>query len=88
LFYLFISFIDEELQMKQKHTSTVLAAAIVSASFVLGLFAIFPLRDMARDFTSTSSTEDTTLPEQESTDSSCNPIDDIIPVCIKNNKII
>lgn len=74
--------------MKQKHTSTVLAAAIVSASFVLGLFAILPLRDRARDFTSTSSTEDTTLPKQESTDSSCNPIDDIIPVCIKNNQII
>lgn len=74
--------------MKQKHTSTILSAAIVSACFVLSLLAIFPLRDMARDFTSASSTEDITLPEQESTDSSCNPINDIIPVCIKTTHFL
>lgn len=74
--------------MKQKHTPTVLSAAIISASFVLGLFAVFPLRDLARDFASTSSTEDTTPEKQEPTDSSCKPIEDIVPVCIKQDKII
>ncbi len=74
--------------MKQEHTSTVLTSAILSTSFVIGLLASFPLSDVARNFGSASSTEDITMPQKESTDTSCNPIDNIVPVCIKGNRFM
>lgn len=53
------------MEQEEKHTSTVLTAAIVSGALVIGLFIGLPLGNMAHDFFTGLSDKDITLPQQK-----------------------